>query len=178
MNSDSNTTSKDRLGKDEREIIEIFGDLLQENSKNNELNNTDNSSTNPWVTMSLAGAFVIAHGAVLLSLPPVLRGKGAPFLPTTSENMDKMFRLIRKQPQIMRKLQRQQNNELSNSVASSASNSQMKFVDLGSGDGRMVFRSAREKNLFGCSVGYEINPGQCNKMRIRFISYKFSLNFN
>lgn len=158
MTRDSNTTSSDQLGKDEREIMEIFGDLMQENSKD-ELNHTDKSSTNPWVTMGLAGVFVIAHGAVLLSLPPVLRGKGAPYLPTTSENMDRMFRLIRKQPQIMRKLQIQQNNEISNSVASFASNSQLKFVDLGSGDGRMVFRSAREKNLFGCSVGYEINPG-------------------
>ena len=33
----------------------------------------------------------------------------------------------------------------------------LKFVDLGSGDGRVVFRAARE-NLFNKSIGYEINP--------------------
>jgi SAM-dependent methyltransferase len=33
----------------------------------------------------------------------------------------------------------------------------LKFVDLGSGDGRVVFRAARE-GLFHASVGYEINP--------------------
>lgn len=33
----------------------------------------------------------------------------------------------------------------------------LNFVDLGSGDGRIVFRASRE-NLFSVSVGYEINP--------------------
>jgi hypothetical protein len=32
-----------------------------------------------------------------------------------------------------------------------------KFVDLGSGDGRVVFRAARE-DMFRLCVGYEINP--------------------
>lgn len=31
------------------------------------------------------------------------------------------------------------------------------FVDLGSGDGRVVFRAAREQ-LFTLCIGYEINP--------------------
>ena len=35
--------------------------------------------------------------------------------------------------------------------------SSLKFVDLGSGDGRVVFRAARE-GIFQKSVGYEINP--------------------
>lgn len=33
----------------------------------------------------------------------------------------------------------------------------IKFVDLGSGDGRLVFRAAREQ-VFHRAVGYEINP--------------------
>ena len=33
----------------------------------------------------------------------------------------------------------------------------LRFVDLGSGDGRVVFKAARE-NLFAKSIGYEINP--------------------
>jgi len=33
----------------------------------------------------------------------------------------------------------------------------LSFVDLGSGDGRIVFRAAREK-LFHVSIGYELNP--------------------
>ena len=33
----------------------------------------------------------------------------------------------------------------------------LSFVDLGSGDGRIVFRAARE-NLFHASIGYELNP--------------------
>jgi len=33
----------------------------------------------------------------------------------------------------------------------------LRFVDLGSGDGRVVFRAARE-NLFKASIGYELNP--------------------
>ena len=36
--------------------------------------------------------------------------------------------------------------------------SNLTFVDLGSGDGRVVFRAARE-GLFDNCVGYEINPG-------------------
>ena len=32
------------------------------------------------------------------------------------------------------------------------------FGDLGSGDGRLVFRAAREKDLFRRAIGYEMNP--------------------
>jgi SAM-dependent methyltransferase len=39
----------------------------------------------------------------------------------------------------------------------SHTNRNLQFVDLGSGDGRVVFRAARE-GVFHQSVGYEINP--------------------
>merc|ERR1712218_640020 len=78
--------------------------------------------------------------------------------------MDRMFTLIRKQPQIREKLRKNKISSSSSSLLSSATSSPipsgvgMKFVDLGSGDGRMVFRAARETNLFRYSIGYEINP--------------------
>jgi hypothetical protein len=55
-----------------------------------------------------------------------------------------MFAQLRKEANFMERQQR-------------AGASQLKFVDLGSGDGRIVFRAAKE-NLFALSVGYEINP--------------------
>ncbi len=153
-NHTGGSSSSRSIDEEEKELLKVFGELLEENTKNgatlSDQNTAENDSlSNSWFTMSLAGVFVIAHGAVILSLPPVIRGKGAPYLPTSSKNMDKMFHLIRQQPQIVRKLQR-----------ATAQKPVMKFVDLGSGDGRMVFRSAREKDLFGCSIGYEINPGK------------------
>lgn len=105
------------------------------------------SVTNNLFYMGLAGVFVLAHGAIILSLPPVIQGKGAPFLPTSGANMDLMFKLIKIQPQIQQKM------------LSTSTSHRLKFVDLGSGDGRMVFRSAREPNLFKYNIGYEINPG-------------------
>jgi len=53
-----------------------------------------------------------------------------------------MFEQIRQHPRIMQKLRRQEN---------------IRFVDLGSGDGRVVFRAARE-SIFSKCIGVEINP--------------------
>jgi hypothetical protein len=97
----------------------------------------------PAVAFGLAAAFV-AHGAILLSLPPVLRQRGAPFLPTASKGLDTMFQELKKQPVI---------------IAGMKSNKKLYFFDLGSGDGRVVFRAARE-GLFFKSIGFEINPGE------------------
>ena len=153
-NQTSNSSPTLHRKRDEQsEVMELLGSLLKEDDQNDEVLNKSNP-TNSFFTMGLAGAFVIAHGAILLSLPPVIRGKGAPFLPTSNENMDRIFRLIKKQPQIRLKLQKQKTATKLNSPALA-----LKFVDLGSGDGRMVFRSAREPNLFQKSIGYEINPG-------------------
>ena len=89
-----------------------------------------------------AGVFFLANVALLLSLPPVLRGRGAPYLPTFAKNMDIMFQLLRQEPAFQARIR-----------AGEALN----FIDLGSGDGRIVFRAARE-NMFRQSTGVEINP--------------------
>lgn len=56
--------------------------------------------------------------------------------------MNAMFRQLRNAPSF---IQRQKRGE------------RLSFVDLGSGDGRVVFRASRE-NLFDASIGYELNP--------------------
>lgn len=102
----------------------------------------DDGRIHPLVTFGLVAAFV-AHGAIMFSLPPVLQGKGAPFLPTSAKGIGVMFRELKKLPQIVQKIQQKK---------------KMRFLDLGSGDGRVVFRAARE-GYFYKSIGYEINPG-------------------
>ena len=109
----------------------------------------DGKGLHPALQIGLFAAFV-AHGAILLSLPPVIRGKGAPFLPTASKGLDIMFQELKKQP-ICKAVQSQ-------SHGINKTKKKLTFFDLGSGDGRVVFRAARE-NLFHKSVGYEINPG-------------------
>ena len=89
-----------------------------------------------------AGAFFLANVALLLSLPPVLRGRGAPYLPTFAKNMDIMFQLLRQEPAFQARIR---------------TGEALNFIDLGSGDGRIVFRAARE-NMFRQSTGVEINP--------------------
>ena len=101
------------------------------------------SASSSYSTLLLIGgaAILLPHLAVLLSLPPVLMKRGAPYLPTFGNKMDVMFGIIRAHM----KQQRAKNTK------------PLKFVDLGSGDGRVVFRAARE-GIFNESVGYEINP--------------------
>jgi hypothetical protein len=53
-----------------------------------------------------------------------------------------MFSQLRADPRFAQRIQR---------------GNKLQFVDLGSGDGRIVFHAANEK-LFHMSVGYEINP--------------------
>ena len=56
-----------------------------------------------------------------------------------------MFSQLKSNPELRRRLLKR--NE----------NATVQFVDLGSGDGRVVFRAARE-GLFSQCIGYEINP--------------------
>lgn len=84
--------------------------------------------------------FLFPHLAVMLSLPSVLRQRGAPYLPTFKNNLNITFDLVRRQLALRKK---------------AVVTSELRFVDLGSGDGRVVFRAAREG--FGKSTGYEIN---------------------
>lgn len=94
------------------------------------------------ILLGLGGAaFLLSHLAVLLSLPPVLRCRGAPYLPTFGGKQDSMFELIRRHA----------------SSRNRTAQRPLRFVDLGSGDGRVVFRAARE-GLFSEAAGYEINP--------------------
>lgn len=99
------------------------------------------ASLHPAFAFGLGGFFLLNVGA-LLSLPPVLRGKGAPYLPTFSGKLNIMFTQLRQDSHIAKKL---------------ANKRPIRFVDLGSGDGRVVFRAARE-GMFDKSIGYEINP--------------------
>ncbi len=107
------------------------------------------------------GGFVIVNVGLLLSLPPVLMGRGAPFLPTYKSKMDQMFAPLK-----VHYHQRHASAAAANTVAATVTanddgnrfkNKKLTFVDLGSGDGRVVFRAARE-GLFHKSIGYEINP--------------------
>lgn len=61
--------------------------------------------------------------------------------------MNAMFAQLRNEPQFSSQV-----------ITKTKTLNTQKFVDLGSGDGRVVFRAAREYNMFATSVGYEINP--------------------
>lgn len=100
------------------------------------------SSLHPAVAVGLGG-FVLLNVGLLLSIPPVLMGRGAPYLPTFRNKLNQMFAPLPKH-------------------FASKAKKQLTFVDLGSGDGRVVFRAARE-GLFHKSIGYEINPCKCYK---------------
>ena len=105
------------------------------------------SSSGNKILLGIGGTlFLLPHLAIILSLPPVLQRRGAPYLPTFGNKLDIMFDLIRKHV-----------SSSSSSSSSMSTPSLLKFVDLGSGDGRVVFRAARE-GIFHKSVGYEINP--------------------
>lgn len=131
------------VSKEEIEELNSFLSEMVGNKTSTKLNTNDNDerTLHPVITAGLIGAF-LAHAAIILSLPPVIRGRGAPFLPTATKGLDAMFAQIRKQPQISQKVRRRQ---------------EVRFVDLGSGDGRVVFRAARE-GMFSKCTGVEINP--------------------
>jgi tRNA G46 methylase TrmB len=67
--------------------------------------------------------------------------------------MRAMFQQLRNEPTFMAQLQKSRLNPTNGAGASD----EIIFVDLGSGDGRVVFRAAREQ-LFTVCIGYEINP--------------------
>ena len=89
------------------------------------------------------GIGLVANLALLLSLPPVIMSKGAPYLPTFSRQSSIMFERIRQSRSIASRMRK---------------GVPLTFVDLGSGDGRLVFQAARQ-SMFVRSIGYEINPG-------------------
>ena len=130
------------------------------------------------------GAALLFNIGILCSLPPVLRGRGkfplkknncrrrlwiifvfaqrlkhcipgAPFLPTYEKNMIHMFQQLRNEPQFMKRHHRVMMNHKD---CNGNENENIVFVDLGSGDGRIVFHAAYREQLFTKCIGYEINP--------------------
>lgn len=81
--------------------------------------------------------------------------QGAPYLPTFEKNMRAMFQQLRNEPNFMN-VQKSILNP-PQGVTVPHQRQEIIFVDLGSGDGRVVFRAAREQ-LFTLCIGYEINP--------------------
>jgi transposase-like protein len=130
-----------RVNSEKQAEDELWNLLAKEIEEDSTALASSQSSIHPLVKFGLGCAF-LGHAAILLSVPPVIRGKGAPYLPTSSKNIESMFRALRNLPSIKKMIDMKQD---------------IQFVDLGSGDGRVVFRAAREQ-LFHRSLGYEINP--------------------
>lgn len=140
--ADAQRSVTDSLPKSSRHNLNLNN--LQSGEPNPSDDNLIESRSSNKLMLGIGGTlFLLPHLAILLSLPPVLQRRGAPYLPTFRSKLNIMFDLIR--IQIQRK------------CSSPNKNAGLQFVDLGSGDGRVVFRAARE-GLFHKSVGYEINP--------------------
>lgn len=137
----SKEAPKKNKGGEEEELLKILQEWNEPILPNTKKAQEKEDGMHPLLTLGLAAAF-LAHGAILFSLPPVLKQKGAPFLPTNSNNLTVMFNALKKQSFVKKALQ---------------TKTPLTFYDLGSGDGRVVFRAARE-GIFHKSVGYEINP--------------------
>mmetsp|Transcript_4603 Transcript_4603/g.6645 ORF Transcript_4603/g.6645 Transcript_4603/m.6645 type:complete len:239 (+) Transcript_4603:132-848(+) len=138
MGKSSHTTNE------EREFLQSFNALFSSDNSDTENATSTQSSLHPAVAVGIGGIFLL-NFAFLISLPPVLMRRGAPYLPTFQDKMNKMFHPLRSHLPPQGRAQ------------SKESKKKLVFVDLGSGDGRVVFRAARE-NLFHKSIGYEINP--------------------
>ena len=149
--------SQQTISREEKELLSSLGlgDLLSSDSTTSATTSTQSpldagggeqdastsSQMHPAVKAGLAIGFV-ANLGLLLSLPPVIMGKGAPYLPTFSRSSNVMWERIRQSSSIQARVKR---------------GDRLTFVDLGSGDGRLVFQAARQ-NMFAKSIGYEINP--------------------
>ena len=136
-----------RMNQEETEILEALGvgDWLLADTNITKMGCGGEPSTimHPAITFSL-GAFFVANVGLLLSLPPVIMSRGAPYLPTFSKQSSIMFDRIRQNHNVAKRLRE---------------GAPLTFVDLGSGDGRLVFNAARQ-NMFSRCIGYEINPGE------------------
>ena len=135
----ANTT----LSQEEKELLDSLGvgSLLHDFSSGPKTD--ERPKMHPGLAVGLAVGFV-ANLGLLLSLPPVIMSKGAPYLPTFSRSSSIMWKRIRENPTVSARMR--QGRPLT-------------FVDLGSGDGRLVFQAARQ-GIFAKSIGYEINPGE------------------
>lgn len=136
------------ISSSQQSSYDTFSTIYSNNTLMQRNNNDSNSNEmRNKVLFGIGGTlFLLPHLAILLSLPPVLQRRGAPYLPTFSNKLNLMFELIRRHHD-------KQNLQKRTCFGPPV----LKFVDLGSGDGRVVFRAARE-GIFNLSVGYEINP--------------------
>ena len=132
------------------------------------INNDDSSSISQYkpILLGIGGTlFLLPHLAILLSLPPVLQRRGAPYLPTFANKLTVMFDLIKSQTAAMNRAHQgaaiQQHHRALHAKEQQQQSKmgKFRFADIGSGDGRVVFRAARE-GIFDLSVGYEINPSK------------------
>jgi hypothetical protein len=106
-------------------------------------------SGSAWILFSRRLAILMSKTLTLCVPRHILRLQqtGAPYLPTFQKNMNAMFSQLRREQSLAHP-----------STGDGTVHAQLgKFVDLGSGDGRVVFRAARE-DMFRLCVGYEINP--------------------
>lgn len=167
------TMQKNELAvEEERKFLATYGvnpDVLLQTEEKQD--GYESNKLHPFVWIGVGTAF-LANVAVLLSLPQAIRGRGkqvcrfscgsvysrpipsflflihavgAPYLPTFQRSMDAMFSQLQSEPALRRRLLKGNDGTT------------FQFVDLGSGDGRVVFRAARE-GLFSQCIGYEINP--------------------
>lgn len=141
------STNRDGVIKEQALQTVTSSNSPEDNSPSEKGTLFSSSATSNKILLGIGGAlFFLPHLAIILSLPPVLQRRGAPYLPTFANKLNVMFDLIK------RHVSTSHNNNNASTKQSS-----LKFVDLGSGDGRVVFRAARE-GIFQTSVGYEINP--------------------
>ena len=145
------------ISREEKQLLSSLGleDLLSANDSTTSTTTTTQSpldaggeqdaSTSSQMHLAVKAGLAIgfvANLGLLLSLPPVIMSKGAPYLPTFARSSNVMWERIRQSPTIQARLK---------------NSDTLTFVDLGSGDGRLVFQAARQ-NMFAMSIGYEINP--------------------
>ena len=98
----------------------------------------ETTSLSPSILFFL-GCLGLLHGAMLFSLPPVLKQKGAPYLPTSQKGVTAMFQLIQQHPHVLKRLKQRR--------ASVDGGGGLQFVDLGSGDGRVVFAGCQRGQI-------------------------------
>jgi hypothetical protein len=128
------------------------------------------------VTAVVFGTVVLINVGFLYSAIPAIRGRGAPYVPTSTENAKIMFQQLRRYlPNRTNVESHSRAGSLTQPMGSSfslkhhslealplshqnhTSPNSFVFVDLGSGDGRLVLRAAQE-GIFTVCIGYELNP--------------------
>jgi len=153
--------------------IHVVNQTASSSSSSSSSSSTSSSYAQTCLLTLGGTVFLGLHGAMLFSLPSVLRSRGAPYLPTFRKEVNSIFYILQAYCTSNHKSNHIHTLLVSpcrihtapspyihntNHVQQSPPPPLFTFIDLGSGDGRLVFRAAREK-LFHTCIGYEINPG-------------------